>query len=81
MLKSVHMPPKDDRVTLKMDRTLWRTIENLIKAHPEWCISSVSEFVRRAVDSEIRTRTGEKEKRVITLCFAPVRKDKRRRDL
>jgi len=74
------MPPKDDRVTLKMDRALWKKIEELVKANPEWGLSSVSEFVRRAIDSEIRARKEEKGSRVITLCLAPESKGKRRKD-
>ena len=73
------MPPKDDRVTLKIDRALWRKIDELIKANPEWGMSSVSEFVRRAIDSEIRARKEEKGNRVITLCLAPESKGKRRK--
>jgi len=73
------MPPKDDRVTLKMDRALWRKIEELIKGHPEWGIVSVSDFVRRAIDSEIRARKEEDRNRVIDLCFAPESEGRRRK--
>jgi len=79
MSKSVHMPPKDDRVTMKMDRALWRSIEALIKEHREWGILSVPEFVRRAVDNEIIRRKEKQTSRVIDLCFSPGTEDKRRR--
>jgi hypothetical protein len=74
------MASKDDRVTLKMDRALWRSIEELIRANPGWGIASVSEFVRRAIDSEIRKRREDGANRVITLCFASETKDKHRKD-
>lgn len=73
------MPPKDDRVTLKIDRPLWRKMEQEINDHPEWGIISVPEFVRRAIDSEIRTRKEEASSRVITLCFSPQTKGKHRK--
>jgi len=83
------MPPKkqsrpkkahrDDRVTLKIDRALWNRINDIIKSHPEWGIISVPDFIRRAVDCEIRTRHELESSRVISLCFAPDSEDKRRK--
>jgi hypothetical protein len=73
------MPPKDDRVTLKMDRPLWNQIQHMIETHPEWGIISVPDFVRRAVDSEMRARMEQSSSRVITLCFAPESEGKRRK--
>lgn len=73
------MSAKDDRVTLKIDRPLWKRMEQLIKEHPEWGIISVPEFVRRAIDSEIRTRNEEGSNRVITLCFSPGSDGRRRK--
>lgn len=69
----------DDRVTMKIDRPLWERMEQLLNAHPEWGFTSVPEFVRRAVDSEIRARTDERSNRVISLCFAPDGEGKRRK--
>jgi len=73
------MPPKDDRVTLKIDRRLWKRIEQEIAEHPEWGVISVPEFVRRAIDSEFRNRKEEASNRVITLCFSPHTKGRRRK--
>lgn len=73
------MPPKDNRVTLKLDRAHWRRIEDLIKSHPEWGIVSVSEFIRRAVDAEIMRRKEEETSRVIDLCFSSESEGKRRK--
>jgi len=41
---------------MKFDKALWRRVENLVKSHPEWGIISVPDFVRRAVENEIKTR-------------------------
>ena len=73
------MPSSDDRVTLKIDRKLWKTVDELIKSHPEWGIISVPEFVRRAIDSEIRARAEAENSRVVTLCFSPESEDSHRR--
>ncbi|MBU1158071.1 MAG: hypothetical protein KKE24_01875 [Candidatus Thermoplasmatota archaeon] len=58
---------KDDRVTMKVDRALWSSVSALIKEHPEWGILSVPEFVRRAIDSEIRARKEAGNSTVIDL--------------
>jgi len=50
---------KNGRVTVKIEQPLWDSINNLIKAHPEWGILSVPEFIRRAIDTEIRSRTNK----------------------
>jgi len=71
------MISKDDRVTMKIDRKLWNEIESLINSHPEWGVISVPEFVRRAIDSEIRTRMEPETRRVISLCLSPETEDKR----
>ena len=68
------MPPKDTRVTLKLDRPLWNRIQELIEAHPEWGVVSVPDFIRRAVETEIKSRK-EQSARVINLCFAPDSED------
>lgn len=74
------MVSKDDRVTLKIDKKLWKKIESLIKSHPEWGVISVPEFVRRAIDAEIRARMESENNRVITLRLASENEDKRRKD-
>ena len=74
------MVSKDDRVTLKIDKPLWKKIESLIKSHPEWGVISVPEFVRRAIDTEIRARKEAETSRVITLCLSSENEDKRRTD-
>jgi len=75
----VEMSSKDDRVTMKLDRPLWDEMERLISEHPQWGIISVPEFVRRAIDSEIRTRKDEDGTRVINVCLSPETRDRRRK--
>ncbi|UCE81321.1 MAG: hypothetical protein JSV94_02580 [Methanobacteriota archaeon] len=74
------MASKDNRVTLKIEKKLWKEIEILIESHPEWGVISVPEFVRRAIDSEIRDRKESETKRVITLCLSSENEDKSRKD-
>lgn len=62
----------DDRVTIKIDKKLWKIISNMIKHHPEWGINSVSEFIRRAIDKEIDSRKKDFEKKVIEIDLKPV---------
>lgn len=73
------MPVKDDRVTMKVERQLWEEMEKLIHAHPEWGILSVPEFVRRAIDSEMRSRKESEKSRTINLCLDSRTKDSRRK--
>lgn len=73
------MPPKNNRVTLKLDKPLWARIEALLKKHPEWGIISVPDFVRRAIDSEIRLREEMLSSRVINACLSPDSEDRRRK--
>lgn len=56
---------------MKVDRALWENVQGLIDEHPEWGIISVPEFVRRAIDSEIRARREAESSRVINLRIAP----------
>ena len=74
------MASKDDRVTLKIDKKLWKEIESLIESHPEWGVISVPEFVRRAIDSEIRARKEPGNNRVISLCLSSENEDTHRTD-
>lgn len=54
-----------------MDRALWQSVQKLIDEHPEWGIISVPEFVRRAIDSEVRARREAESSRVINLSIQP----------
>jgi hypothetical protein len=72
-------PQKDARVTMKVERPLWNRMQRLIDSHPEWGILSVPEFVRRAIDSEIRARKEEESRRVISVCLSRGTKGKRRK--
>lgn len=58
---------RDDRVTIKIERALGQAIETRLKAHPEWGINSVSEFIRRAIDRELDYRSRMSEKKVLGL--------------
>ena len=64
---------------MKIDRALWESIRDQISDHPEWGILSVPEFVRRAVDNELRTRNEAESSRVISLHLSPDSKYKSRR--
>lgn len=64
---------------MKFDKALWRRVESLVKSHREWGIVSVPDFVRRAVENEIKTRQEEDSNRVLTLCFSSESADKRRK--
>lgn len=59
------MTRKDTRVTMKLDRELWNKMEQLIGAHPEWGILSVPEYVRRAIDADLRSRTADDSARAV----------------
>jgi len=61
----------DDRITIKIDKKLWKAISDLIKHHPEWGIGSVSEFIRRAVDNELGSRMRTSERKVIEINLRP----------
>ena len=64
---------------MKFDKALWRRVESLVKSHPEWGVISVPDFVRRAVENEIKARREEGSNRVLTLCLSPESADKRRK--
>lgn len=70
---------KDTRVTLKLERALWTRVEELIRAHPEWGVISVPDFVRRAIDTEILKRAEATSNRVLNFTFSPENEDSRRR--
>jgi len=58
---------------MKLDRPLWESVQTLIDRHPEWGILSVPEFVRRAIDSEMRSRREAESSRVINLQITPAK--------
>lgn len=58
---------------MKLDRPLWESVQKLIDRHPEWGILSVPEFVRRAIDSEMRSRREAESSRVINLQITPAK--------
>lgn len=64
---------------MKLDRALWESIRDLIADHPEWGILSVPEFIRRAVDNEVRARQEAESSRVISLHLSPDTKGRSRR--
>jgi len=57
----------DDRVNIKLPRDLCQLISEKIREHPEWGIRSISDFVRRALDNELRTRLGDIDRKVIEI--------------
>lgn len=60
---------------MKLDRALCDRIQCLIDEHPEWGIISVPEFIRRAIDSEIRFRNDTVSSRIINLQITPGSQD------
>jgi len=62
---------RDSRVTIKIDRALGDAIESRLKAHPEWGINSISEFIRRAIDRELEYRSQMSDKKVFGLDITP----------
>ena len=61
----------DDRVTIKIDRTLWKVITEQIERHPEWGMSSVSDFIRRSVDRELEYRTMTAGQKTLEIQLNP----------
>jgi hypothetical protein len=65
------MKASDDRVTIKIDKDLWKVITLKMKEHPEWGMRSVSDFIRRAISNELEDRRGVGEKKVIEIRLNP----------
>jgi len=61
----------DDRVTIKIDRDLWKVITQKMKEHPEWGLRSASDFIRRAIANELEERRGVGEKKIIEIRLNP----------
>jgi len=79
--KSESDPSKDDRVTIKIEKDMWKAISKRIDEHPEWGVRSVSEFIRRAVAHELEAKSGAGERKVLEIQLKPAfsREDSRRR--
>jgi len=75
-------PDKDDRITIKIDKDMWKVISRQIREHPEWGVRSVSEFIRRAISHELEAKTNVTERKVLEIQLRPrlSREDSRRRD-
>ncbi len=70
----------DDRVTIKIDRALWKVIANKIEKHPEWGMASVSDFIRRSVDRELEYRTITDGQKMVEIQLNPGRPQEDRHD-
>lgn len=73
----------DNRINIKLDPHLSEAIASEIRAHPEWGMNSVSEFVRRAIDDELNMRRKIADRKVIELSLKArgSRENSRDRDL
>jgi len=69
-VSSKRMKDSDDRVTIKIDKDLWKVITQKMKEHPEWGLRSVSDFIRRAIANELDDR-GVGEKKIIEIRLNP----------
>ena len=80
--KNARGPGKDDRVTIKIDRDMWRVISRQVRDHPEWGVKSVSDFIRRAIAHELEAKTSITERKVLEIQLRPTfsREDSRGRD-
>jgi len=61
----------DDRVTIKIDKALWKVITDQIEKHPEWGMGSASEFIRRSVDRELEYRTMTASQKMVEIQLTP----------
>ncbi len=61
---------------------MWKAITRQIKAHPEWGVRSVSEFIRRAISDELEAKASVTERKVLEIQLRPrlSREDSRGRD-
>ena len=62
---------RDDRVTIKIDKDLWKVITQKVREHPEWGLRSVSDFIRKAIANELETKRSAVEKKVIEINLSP----------
>jgi len=81
-MKSKSSPGKDDRITIKIDKGMWKAITKEIRDHPEWGVKSVSEFIRHAVARELEAKKSVTERKVLEIQLRPrlSRGDSRGRD-
>lgn len=70
----------DNRVTIKIDRTLWEVLTEQIEKHPEWGMASVSDFIRRSVDRELEYRTMTAGQKIVEIHLNPGRPREGSRD-
>jgi hypothetical protein len=64
-------PIPDDRVTIKIDKELWKVLSDQIEKHPEWGMSSVSDFIRRSVDRELEYRMMTSGQKMVEIQLTP----------
>jgi len=69
--KSENGPGKDDRITIKIEKDMWKVISRQIRDHPEWGVRSVSEFIRRAIAHELEAKTSVTEHKVLEIQLRP----------
>jgi len=70
----------DNRVTIKIDRALWKVITEQIEKHPEWGMASVSDFIRRSVDRELEYRAMTAGQKMVEIQLNPGRPREGSRD-
>ena len=71
MARGAGRESKDSRVTIKIDRALAEAIAAQIRDHPQWGITSVSEFIRRSIDRELDYWTNTSGKKVLEIKLTP----------
>ncbi len=62
---------KDDRITIKIDKEMWKVITKQMSIHPEWGVKSVSDFIRRAVARELEAKSNVTERKVLEIELRP----------
>jgi len=60
---------KEKRISIKVSESLYEVISKEIKKHPEWGMSSVSEFIRRAIDHELQARKSTDNRKIIEIVM------------
>lgn len=70
-MAKVRRGARDNRVTIKIDRALGEAIQRSLRAHPEWGMYSISEFVRRAIDREMDYRIRMSNSKVLDVDIIP----------
>ncbi|TFG70954.1 MAG: ribbon-helix-helix protein, CopG family [Methanomassiliicoccus sp.] len=64
-------PDRDDRITIKIEKEMWKVINKQIRDHPEWGVRSVSEFIRRAISHELEEKASVTERKVLEIQLRP----------